>query len=488
MTKKRIIFRADGDAKIGLGHVSRCLALAELLADEYSISFAIQVPGQHIVDSISKLALELITLPSSHAGSLAFITELDPHLTGDEIIVIDGYHFDTTYEQRLKSKVGAVVSIDDLCNRHFVSDAVFNFCGAFRTQDYSREYYTQLFLGLKYVFLRSPFLMNTPLTDKKFSSRLFLNMGGADLGNETLKILTELDSMNYPGAIEVTVGGSYPHLNSLESITKSRKSIRLHQGLTAEEMFASMRRCAIAITPPSTVALEFLSTGGLAYLYQTADNQAYQRAYLLDSNLAYEYSTSKLMDVREQKSLFDKAIQNQKEIFDGSSKARVKTVFKQVRLSSQLVLRNATTRDMEQCFQWANDPEVRRYSYTTEPILWEGHCQWFEKKLADPSCFYFMAEIDGQLIGQIRFDFLKDDNAYQISYTLDKNCRGKGLGYYLLVKGVQALGRITTFEKIIGYVQSSNVASIKAFQKASFTSHISDNYPDSFKFELFKGI
>lgn len=483
MTKQKIIFRADGNSKIGLGHISRCLALAELLSKDHHTCFALQEPDQNLLDSIRKVAHDVIVLVHSDPSNPAFLIELDPYLTSEDIIVLDGYHFNTAYEKNLKKSARALVSIVDIPSRHFASDLIFNFCSTLSASNYSKEFYTQLFLGFEYVFLRSPFLRSSP-ESKKFNNRLFLSMGGADSGNETLKILNELIAIDYSGEIEVVIGNNYPHLTSLDPVLKNKDSVLLNQGLNAEEMFNCMNRCALAIVPPSTVALEFLSTGGLTFLHQTANNQAFQKSYLIDTKLAFDYAEFKSIGLTDTEPLFQQCANLQKNTFDGSSVARVQKIFSDLELSCQLSLRKVTTNDISQCFKWANDPDVRKYSYSTEPIPWEDHVLWISRKMADPNCFYFIAEIGNSSIGQVRFDFLKDEDAFQISYALDQDWRGKGLGYYLLIRGIQKLNLLAPLKMIIGYVQKTNAASVKAFQKAGFAIFLSKSYPDSFKFEL----
>ncbi len=483
MDKQKIIFRADGNSKIGLGHISRCLALAEILSKNYYISFALQDPDQCLLKTIKKAAHETITLKQADATDLGFLKELEPYLTGEEIIVLDGYSFNLLYEQGLKKSIRAVVCIDDIPSRHFASDLIFNFCGALSGNDYSREFYTQVFAGLEFVFLRLPFLRK-PLENRKYNNRLFLNMGGADLNNNTLRILNELISQHYSGEIEVVIGNNYPYVDSLDAIYEKRDSIRVHQGLSAVEMYDSMNRCTLAIVPPSTVALEFLSTGGLTFLHQTASNQALQMKYLIQSNLAFDYSDFKSIILNDPEPFFQRSTSLQKKVFDGSSIARVEKIFNNLCLSLQLSMRRAVPNDMRQCFEWANDPDARKYSYSSTPITWEQHVQWFGRKLADSNCYYFIADIGNSNAGQIRFDFLEDENAFQISYALDPQWRGKGLGYYLLIKGIQELNLLTPVKRIIGYVHEINSASVKAFQKAGFEKRLSKKYPNSFKFEL----
>ena len=52
MNKRKLIFRVDGNKKIGLGHLYRCLGLAEVISKDFNCSFAISNPDQNIVKLI----------------------------------------------------------------------------------------------------------------------------------------------------------------------------------------------------------------------------------------------------------------------------------------------------------------------------------------------------------------------------------------------------------------------------------------------------
>jgi UDP-2,4-diacetamido-2,4,6-trideoxy-beta-L-altropyranose hydrolase len=483
LKKQRILFRVDGNRNIGLGHVSRCLALAELLRDDFELIFAICEPDNHILNDINKVAHRLVIL--SHPEDVSdFNNELNPYLTGSEIVVLDGYSFITEYETTVKKHAAAVIAIDDIPSRHFVADGIINFCGSIQPTDYSKEFYTQLYLGLDYLFLRNPFLRSLP-TNKSFKDRLLLNMGGADPENATHKIIQQILDIGFSGDIEVIIGQSYPFKDSLESLIHSYSFITLNQGLSTPEIFETMSHCTMAILPPSTVALEYLSTGGLLFLHQTAENQQCIKEYLIKEKLAIDYSEfTELVKVNTHIHKLTSVVEATG-VFDGSSLKRVKRLFISLSLSIIMNFRKATADDVQLVYSWAIDPEVRRFSYSKSEIPWQDHVQWFEKKISDPLCKYFIIEIDNNPVGQIRFDLSEEEqDAYIISYLIDNNWRGKGLGNSVLTKGLQKLIGTCAVKKVIGYVQDFNTASIKTFNHAGFRRIVSLKYPNSSKFEL----
>jgi len=70
MGRVRIFFRADGHQRMGLGHVIRSLALAEMLQKEYDIVFAIRTPLQSLEKQIRDLGIETLLLPQPSSDLL----------------------------------------------------------------------------------------------------------------------------------------------------------------------------------------------------------------------------------------------------------------------------------------------------------------------------------------------------------------------------------------------------------------------------------
>ncbi|MEO5907505.1 MAG: hypothetical protein ABIQ11_12315 [Saprospiraceae bacterium] len=66
--KKKVFFRADGNSRIGLGHIIRSLALAEIISENFHITFLIQSPDDYLTTEIRKVCDELIELPTDHSN------------------------------------------------------------------------------------------------------------------------------------------------------------------------------------------------------------------------------------------------------------------------------------------------------------------------------------------------------------------------------------------------------------------------------------
>ena len=131
-----------------------------------------------------------------------------------------------------------------------------------------------------------------------------------------------------------------------------------------------------------------------------------------------------------------------------------------------LKLRRAFIDDADFIWRLSNDQTVRSLSFSTDPITWENHVKWLKGKLSDPSCLFFIAEIDNVPIGQVRFD-IKNGEAI-ISVSLESSYRGKGIGTSLIALSTSRIFELTDLDRIQAYVKPDNKASISSFLKANF--------------------
>lgn len=134
-----------------------------------------------------------------------------------------------------------------------------------------------------------------------------------------------------------------------------------------------------------------------------------------------------------------------------------------------LKLRQVSEEDCRLIWTWANDPEVRAVSFSSDAILYEDHFTWFESKLNDPSCYFFIAEnSNDEPVGQVRYE--REGTEATISISLDRKFRGKGYGPSLLRFASQKFFETADVEVIHAYIKEGNEASVGAFKKAGFVS------------------
>lgn len=267
MTFSNLYIRTDADQFIGHGHITRCLALAEIIKNKFKIIFICKsIPDNTALQIKKQFQLKLIDKEDD------FINQIKPL----EIVVIDGYSFDEKYQKELKNTGCKLVCIDDLSVGYFYADLVINYGPSVSIRTYNSEPYTKFALGLDYALLRPAFLKQAiEQRNPRYNSTVMICFGGSDPKNNTLKALqTVLKCSNFDRII-VVVGISYQYFSKLELFVKSIiKTVELHKNIDEKEMVDVMIRSDVAIIPSSGILLEAICCGIVPIIGLTASNQA----------------------------------------------------------------------------------------------------------------------------------------------------------------------------------------------------------------------
>ena len=268
--RKKIYFRADCNTDIGFGHVIRCLALADMLKDHFECIFATRFVNKYIIEEIEKSCSSYIKLKEGHNEHfdefLAFIFK-------EDIVVLDNYFFTTNYQKKIKSIGCKLVCIDDMHDKHYVSDVVINHAPGITKNQFSKESYTKLCLGLDYALLRKPFLNVTPRTRTE-QKRCLVFIGGADKHNISTNIVNLLKDVKSLKIIDVIIGSSFLFFKELENvINKSEIEINIFSNLSSGSIVERMNIADFGILPASSVSLEAISLGMPFIVGYYADNQ-----------------------------------------------------------------------------------------------------------------------------------------------------------------------------------------------------------------------
>lgn len=261
----KIYIRTDGGPTIGLGHLVRCQALANILKDDFAISFACKEAPGPIAKDITDTGFDLIYLKEE--------ADLDVIIAPGDTIVIDHYRLDSDYQLQLKNKGCKVVCIDDLHEGHFYADLIINHAPGVMPVHYNAEPYTNFALGLGYALLRPEFLEAAKLEPSADAGRAFICFGGADPQNLVLQALKGVMDADGITAIDVVTGGSYQGMEALAPVAAADARVKLHSELSAAQMCTLMQRCDIAIIPSSSILIEAIACGMRILTCYYVDNQ-----------------------------------------------------------------------------------------------------------------------------------------------------------------------------------------------------------------------
>jgi UDP-2,4-diacetamido-2,4,6-trideoxy-beta-L-altropyranose hydrolase len=252
--KSKIFIRADGNTKIGLGHLTRCMALAKMLNHDFQIIFVSKEIPEHCLKQIQHSLFGFNKIESEND----FFNKLKP----EDIVIIDGYHFDTDYQKRIKRLRCKLVCIDDLHDKEFVADLIINQAPGISPSDYSAQPYTQFALGLDYVLLRPVFLEQAKKERKvKKTETILICFGGSDIKNLTESTLSIVSTFKEFKQIIVITGASYPYSKTLHRLIKKDKKILHYHAVEDSELLHLMLKADLAIVPASGILFETLSTG-----------------------------------------------------------------------------------------------------------------------------------------------------------------------------------------------------------------------------------
>ncbi len=333
-TTRSVLFRADGNPQIGLGHVMRCLALAEMLGSDYNRRFAIVQPAPEIVKLIEEKGVEIVELTADDPEE--FLTSI----RADDVVVLDGYSFGEDFQRAVRLRAKALVFIDDLVTGHQVADVVVNHAGNITEYDYQAEPYTQFLLGPHYALLRLPFF--APKTPTPHEGPIFVSLGGADPSNTTIQVLEGIlecfGFVKQEWRVHVVVGPMQQNRPAIEALQSRFKYLKILSNLTAEQMVAELIKCQLAITACSTVAYEVCSIGRPLIAVQTADNQERIAQFMRHNELtptilSTNESTFQITLAlqfglnRNAVGLRKQFVQNQRCFFDGQSPERFRALF-----------------------------------------------------------------------------------------------------------------------------------------------------------------
>jgi len=136
----------------------------------------------------------------------------------------------------------------------------------------------------------------------------------------------------------------------------------------------------------------------------------------------------------------------------------------------KIFFRFADEQDLEDLFEWRNQPSTRKYSFQTDEITIDQHKAWFERSLKNPKRNIFIALTEkNEKIGQVRFD--RDGLEAEVSIGLAERFMGKGYGTQMLTEACELYFNNYEVDIIIAKIKKENSASVRAFEKSGFSHH-----------------
>jgi RimJ/RimL family protein N-acetyltransferase len=134
---------------------------------------------------------------------------------------------------------------------------------------------------------------------------------------------------------------------------------------------------------------------------------------------------------------------------------------------ASLCLRAARADDAKRLLVWRNDPVTRRFSFDHGEVSRASHMEWLAQRLDDSSGALWIAESDGEPVGQVRADVLGPE-LVEIHITVAPAARGQRLAARMIAQASERIDRELCANVILARVLACNEASLAAFRRAGF--------------------
>ena len=318
----------------------RCLSLLEILKSDFDCVFMIQSPSDHLIDLLNKYSNVIPLLDFKDQDNE--IETLQKLVSNQDILVIDGYTFDSVYQKRMKALVNKLVTIDDEAAIHIYADLVINHGNPTIKKSYDTEPYTRLLLGPQYLLAQKAYLESAKL-ERSISKidTIFICMGGGDPMNITCKVLNATLLCDFIKKIYVVTGSAYKYQSELREVIDraSINYINWEVNLDPNQIIELINRSQIAIATSSSISLEICCVKSGLLTGMVAANQKQIHDLLISKDCAIsvvdfikcsEEEIVQLINNLNDLDVIGKMMQQQKKLIDGDSNNRLLNEFKKL--------------------------------------------------------------------------------------------------------------------------------------------------------------
>ena len=217
-----ILFRCDGSVEIGMGHVIRCLALAEELQEKNcNITFAMRKSELGI--NTVKESYQVLQSNEKDFNYKEWLTDCI-ETTNTNILIMDMRDGLTREELRyIKKETGIkVVTIDDPEEKRLSADlAFYPPVPQVQKMDWN-GFKGKLYSGWEYVILRKEFYKEYPKIKNEIPN-ILVTMGGTDPLDMIKFVVKSLDLIEENFTVTIILGSGYQHKERLNELLKSIK-------------------------------------------------------------------------------------------------------------------------------------------------------------------------------------------------------------------------------------------------------------------------
>lgn len=269
-----IWIRVDGNHEIGMGHIMRCLSVAEAM-QQLGQDVCFVVADECAAELLKQKQQRYFVLHTEYNQMESEIEILKQLIFSNkpDVLVVDSYSVTSQYFEQIKDLV-KLVYIDDLGDVSYPVELLINYNVYASEEMYSRGKYHigKILLGARYVPLRNEFRTKGKTVEREVND-VFVSTGGSDKYNMAGIMLDffmqdeTLKKLNY----HVICGNFNVHEAELRQKAEKHPSIYIHKNVS--NMADIMKSCDLAIAAAGSTLYELAALSIPSIVFSFADNQ-----------------------------------------------------------------------------------------------------------------------------------------------------------------------------------------------------------------------
>ncbi len=282
MNELKILFRVDASSSLGLGHLMRCLVLAEgfrlrghrcaflTLTSDVDVVGIIKSKGFSTQDILTQSSVGYKSFTKKNKkfeeannSYIAIGIAFEP-----DLLVVDHYWIDYKWESFFRERGVKVLVLDDLANSNHDCDFLVHQTSVKNKKEYLSRIPTtaQIMLGFKYMILKSELstarasFQKLPLNSKN----ILVCFGLSDPNNITKKVGEMLSNFEDDKKLEITIlVGNTSTLTKIEQSLphRSRNNVSISQMTANLDMMELIGNCDCAVVAGGLLSIELTYLG-----------------------------------------------------------------------------------------------------------------------------------------------------------------------------------------------------------------------------------
>lgn len=274
MIPVKIGIRADGGAGIGIGHLKRCVLLANMLAQMgVEIHFFCRL-NPALKDLLKKFHLHTVNLPDEYENYCQWKEKL-----GISAWIFDHYEIASELISKVARDLPVFVIDDGVRLKDLICTALFNGNIFAKTSDYNIK--GLVLAGVKYCMLDP----NYKIMPSVANNRILISMGGADPLKLTIPILKGVRKLFPAIPVDVVIGPFFTDLVQTKLQAKTLTNGKIY--FNPKTLFVPIREASIVISAAGSTCYEVLAAGRNLITVVQADNQVPLALQLQEMGLAF---------------------------------------------------------------------------------------------------------------------------------------------------------------------------------------------------------